>query len=44
MLHFADRFVVLVLAERVELPVSIHSGVQEILVDRRQSFFSCALR
>ncbi|SOZ24721.1 hypothetical protein CBM2608_A50065 [Cupriavidus taiwanensis] len=35
-LHFADRFLVLHLAELLQAPVAIHAGVQEILVDRGQ--------
>jgi hypothetical protein len=34
--HFLDRFLVLVLAQRGEAPVLVHAGMQEILVDRGQ--------
>jgi hypothetical protein len=36
MLHFADRFVVFLLAQLVQSPVAVHARMQEVLVDRRQ--------
>ncbi|MNN91544.1 hypothetical protein D3C81_2096720 [compost metagenome] len=36
MLHFADGFFVLVLAQLVEAPMVQHAGMQKILVDGRQ--------
>jgi hypothetical protein len=44
MLHFLDGFFVFFLAQAVEAPVTVHAGMEKILVDGRQLMLQLAIQ